>query len=55
MIYGKSEDHEEERGVVHFSELSALYQHAENVPSCSSLNKHGCLTKLERFITRCLQ
>jgi protein-arginine kinase activator protein McsA len=39
-----------------FSKLSALYQYAEDVPSCSYLAKdHGCLTKLERFISRNLE
>ncbi|RAL00570.1 uncharacterized protein BO80DRAFT_425389 [Aspergillus ibericus CBS 121593] len=38
------------------SQLSALYQHAEDVPSCSYLAKdHGCLAKLERFISRNLE
>lgn len=36
-----------------FSKLSALYQHAEDVPPCSSpINGHGCLAKLQRFIAR---
>lgn len=39
-----------------FSKLSALYQHVEDVPSCSFLiNGHGRLAKLERFITRSLR
>jgi protein-arginine kinase activator protein McsA len=39
-----------------FPKLSALYQHAEDVPPCSSpLNGHGCLAKLERFVARRLQ
>ncbi|KAL3256745.1 hypothetical protein ABHI18_007350 [Aspergillus niger] len=39
--------------VTEFSKLSALYQHAEDVPSCSYLAKdHGCLVKLKRFISR---
>lgn len=38
-----------------FSKLSALYQHAEDVPPCSYLiNGHSCLAKLERFIARSL-
>ena len=38
-----------------FSKLSALYQHAEDVPPCASpINGHGCLAKLERFIVRSL-
>lgn len=38
-----------------FSKLSALYQHAEDVPPCSSpTNGHGCLAKSERFIGRSL-
>lgn len=42
--------------VTEFSKLSALYQHAEDVPSCSYLaNEHGCLAKLERFLTRNLE
>ena len=40
---------------VEFSKLSALYQHAEDVPPCSyPINGHGCLAKLERFIARSL-
>ncbi|PYH50116.1 uncharacterized protein BO96DRAFT_505092 [Aspergillus niger CBS 101883] len=39
-----------------FSKLSALYQHAEDVPMCSSLvSGHGCLAKLEKFMARSLQ
>ena len=39
--------------VTEFSKLSAIYQHAEDVPSCSYLAKdHGCLVKLKRFISR---
>ena len=38
-----------------FSKLSALYQHAEDVPPCSDpINGQGCLVKLERFIARSL-
>lgn len=38
-----------------FSKLSALYQHAEDVPTCSSpINGHGSLAKLELFIARSL-
>ncbi|RDH32361.1 hypothetical protein BDQ94DRAFT_159994 [Aspergillus welwitschiae] len=34
-----------------FTKLSALYQHVEDVPSCSHLaNGDGCLAKLERFM-----
>jgi uncharacterized C2H2 Zn-finger protein len=41
---------------MNFSKLSALYQHAEDVPPCSSpLNGHGCLAKLERLVARRLQ
>ncbi|PLB48185.1 hypothetical protein P170DRAFT_410888 [Aspergillus steynii IBT 23096] len=40
---------------IEFSKLSGLYQHAEDVPSCSFLIKgYGCLAKLERFIARSL-
>jgi hypothetical protein len=36
-----------------FSKLSALYQHAEDAPPCSSpLKGDGCLAKLERFVAR---
>ncbi|KAL3410501.1 hypothetical protein V8F44DRAFT_635094 [Aspergillus fumigatus] len=39
-----------------FPKLSALYQHAEDVPPCSSpLNGQGCLAKLKRFVARRLQ
>jgi hypothetical protein len=39
-----------------FSKLSALYQHVENVTSCSpSTMGNGCLAKLERFIARSLE
>jgi hypothetical protein len=39
-----------------FPKLSALYQHAEDVPPCSSpLDGHGYLAKLERFVARRLQ
>ncbi|KAE8371987.1 hypothetical protein BDV26DRAFT_274975 [Aspergillus bertholletiae] len=42
--------------VTEFSKLSTLYQHAEDVPSCSYFTKdHGCLAKLERFISRNLE
>lgn len=37
-----------------FSELSALYQHAEDVSPCSSIKGNGCLAKLERFIAHSL-
>ncbi|KAL3459552.1 hypothetical protein BJX64DRAFT_264544 [Aspergillus heterothallicus] len=38
------------------AKLSALYQHAEDVLSCSPLlSENGCLAKLARFIDRSLQ
>lgn len=39
-----------------FTKLSALYQHAEDIPLCSSpVNGYNCLDKLEHFIAITLQ
>ncbi|PYH80601.1 hypothetical protein BO82DRAFT_355313 [Aspergillus uvarum CBS 121591] len=39
-----------------FSELSSLFQHVEDILVVSFLSRgHGCLAKLERFVSRSLE